>query len=98
MRDVKRGIASGCEEANDARLAEIEKVVKDITAVKNGLEKVVNAIKTIATNHQIKNQQKNAEDVSKQALVSALVCEYQLLLSVKNYCTDTTLVSVFSVK
>jgi len=44
----------------------------------------------------IKNQQKNAEDVSKQALVSALVCEYQRLLSVKNYCTDSTLWLVYS--
>jgi len=38
------------------------------------------------------------ESLSKQALVSALVCEYQRLLSVKNYCTDSTLVSALSVK
>jgi len=38
------------------------------------------------------------ESSSKQALVSALVCEYQRLLSVKHYCTDSTLVSAFSVK
>ena len=30
--------------------------------------------------------------VVKQAMVSALVCEYQRLLSVKHYCTDSTLV------
>ena len=38
------------------------------------------------------------ESSSKQALVSALVCEYQRLLSVKNYCIDSTPVSAFSVK
>jgi len=38
------------------------------------------------------------ESSSKQALVSALVCEYRRLLSVKHYCTDSTLVSTFSVK
>ena len=38
------------------------------------------------------------ESSSKQALVSALVCEYQRLLSVKHYSTDSTLVSSFSVK
>jgi len=32
------------------------------------------------------------ESSPKQALVSALVCEYQRLLSVKHYCTDSTLV------
>jgi len=32
------------------------------------------------------------ESSSKQALVSALVCEYQRLLYVDNYCTDSTLV------
>jgi len=35
--------------------------------------------------------------VVKQALVSALVCEYQRLLSVKHYCTDSTPVSTFHV-
>jgi len=158
ITDVKRMIASGCEEANETKLAEIEKVVKEskeeikeikdeISGVKNEtnrvldvLENVVNAIKIIAS-----NQQTTAEDVkrllasnesracecvnstcpspaapvmvvnstdcitmsttvsppessSKQALVSALVCEYQRLLSVKHYCTDSTLVSTFSVK
>jgi len=184
ITDVKRKIASGCEEANETRLAEIEKVVKEskeemkeikeemkaemkeeISGVKNEtdrvldvLENVVNAIKTIAS-----NQQKNADELrevkrlnvlvlsqvkrqllasnqsacecenstcpspaaqqdtapvvanstdcipmpttvsppessSKQALVSALVCEYQRLLSVKNYCIDLTPVSAFSVK
>jgi len=159
ITDVKRMIASGCEEANETKLAEIEKVVKEskeeikemkaeISGVKNEtnrvldvLENVVNAIKTIAS-----NQRKTAEDVkrllasnqsracecvnstcpspaapyvvvvnsthcitvpttvsppessSKQALVSALLCEYQRLLSVINYCTDSTLVSAFSVK
>jgi len=38
------------------------------------------------------------ESSSKQALVSALVCEYQRLLSVKNYCIDSTPVRAFSVK
>jgi len=37
------------------------------------------------------------ESSSKQALVSALVCEYQRLLSVKHYSTDSTLVSTFHV-
>ena len=37
------------------------------------------------------------ESSSKQALVSALVCEYQRLLSVKHYCTDSTLWLVYSV-
>ena len=37
------------------------------------------------------------ESSSKQALVSALVCEYQRLLSVINYCTDSTLWLVYSV-
>jgi len=37
------------------------------------------------------------ESSSKQALVSALVCEYRRLLSVKHYSTDSTLVSTFSV-
>jgi len=162
IRDVKRNIAPGCEEANETRLAEIEKAVKEskeemkdeISGVKNEtnrvldvLENVVNAIKIIAS-----NQQKNADELrevkrlnvlvlsqvkrllasnqsacecvnstcpspaaqqdtapvvvnstdcipmpttfsppessSKQALVSALVCEYQRLLSVKHYCTD----------
>jgi len=167
ITDVKRKIASGFEEANETRLAEIEKAVKEskeemkeikeemkaemkeeISGVKNEtdrvldvLENVVNAIKTIAS-----NQQKNADELrevkrllasnqsascecvnstcpsppaqqdtapvvvnstdcipmpmtvsppespSKQAQVSALVCEYQRLLSVKHYCSDSTLV------
>ena len=37
------------------------------------------------------------ESSYKQALVSALVCEYRRLLSVKHYSTDSTLVSTFSV-
>ena len=37
------------------------------------------------------------ESSYKQALVSALVCEYQHLLSVINYCTDSTLWLVYSV-
>jgi len=145
ITDVKRRIASGCEEANETRLAEIEKAVKEIKAemkeeisgvktetsrVLHVLENVVNAIKTIAS-----NQQKNADELSqvkrllasnqsacecvnstcpspaaqndtapvvanstdcipmsttasppesssRQALVSALVCEYQRLQSV----------------
>jgi len=87
IRDVKISIGSSC--ANETTLAEAVKEMKEmkaeISGVKNEtdrvldvLENVVNAIKTIAS-----NQQKNAEDVSKQALVSALVCEYQRLLSVK---------------
>jgi len=151
IRDVKRNIAPGCEEANETRLAEIEKAVKEskeemkdeISGVKNEtnrvldvLENVVNAIKIIASNQQktademreVKRllasnqsacecvnstcpspaaQQDTApvvvnstdcipmpttfsppESSSKQALVSALVCEYQRLLSVKHYCTD----------
>jgi len=177
IRDVKRRIASGCEDANETRLAEIEKVVKEIkeeikdeitgvktliasesenikgeikaeikeeiTGVKNEtnrvldvLENVVNAIKTIVSNQQetadelrevkrlLASNQSACECVnstcpspaapmvvvnstdcitmsttvsppespSKQALVSALVCEYQRLLSAKNYYTDSTLV------
>ena len=37
------------------------------------------------------------ESSSRQALVSALICEYRRLLSVKHYSTDSTLVSTFSV-
>ena len=37
------------------------------------------------------------ESSYKQALVSALACEYQRLLSVKHYSTDSTLVIAFSV-
>ena len=37
------------------------------------------------------------ESSPKQALVSALVCEYQRLLSVKHYCTDSTLWLLLSV-
>jgi len=141
-------------QANETRLAEIEKVVKEskdemkaeIARVKNETDRVLdvleNAIKTIASNQQktadelreVKRQLASnqsacecvnstcpspaapvvvvnstdcipvsttvspPESSSKQALVSALVCEYQRLLSVKNYCTDSTLVSAFSVK
>ena len=163
ITDVKRMIASGCEEANETKLAEIEKVVKEskeeikemkaeISGVKNEtnrvldvLENVVNAIKTIASNQQktadelremkrlnvlvlsqvkvlLESNESRAcecvnsmcpspaapvvvsstdcitmpttasppESSSKQALVSALVCEYQRLLSVTNNCADST--------
>ena len=100
IKDVEKRIASGFEEAKETKLAEIEKVVKEskdeITGAKNETNLVLDVLENVV--NVIKNQQKNAEDVSKQALVSALVCEYQRLLSVKKYCTDSTLVSVFSVK
>ena len=100
IKDVEKRIASGFEEAKETKLAEIEKVVKEskdeITGAKNETNLVLDVLENVV--NVIKNPQKNAEDVSKQALVSALVCEYQRLLSVKKYCTDSTLVSVFSVK
>ena len=78
ITDVEKRIASGCEEANETKLAEIEKVVKEskdeITGVKNETNRVLDVLENVV--NVIKNQQKNAEDVSKQALVSALVCEY----------------------
>ena len=136
-------------QANETRLAEIEKVVKEskdemkaeIARVKNETNRVLdvleNAIKTIALNQQktadelrevkrlLASNQSACECVnstcpspaapvvvvnstdcvtmsitvsppessSKQALVSALVCEYRCLLSVKHYSTDSTLVS-----
>ena len=99
ITDVENRIASGFKEANETRLAEIEKVVKEskdeITGVKNETNRVLDVLENVV--NVIKNQQKNAEDVSKQALVSALVCEYQRLLSVKHYCTDSTLWLLLSV-
>ena len=76
IRDVKISIGSSCEDANyETTLAEAVKEIKDeIAGVKNETNRVLDVLENVV--NAIKNQQKNAEDVSKQALVSALVCEY----------------------
>ena len=81
---------------NETTLADVVKEMKDgITDIKrmiaSGCEKANEAeiekvVKEMATTVC------RPESSSKQALVSALVCEYQRLLSVINYCTDSTLV------
>ena len=66
-RDVKNMISSGCEKTNDTRLEEVAREIREQTEV----------VKQLLVPRPI---ELNAGEPSKQALVSALVCEYLVCL------------------
>ena len=86
---------------------EISGVKNETKRVLDVLENVVNASKITASNQHNAEEEVSLRHLqipeymrfrAKRVQISALYCEYQRLLSVKNYSTNSTLVSAFSVK
>ena len=107
MRKMKAEI-TGVKNETDRVLDVLENVVNAIKTIASNQQKTADELREVKR-LLASNQSRACECVNstrpspaapvvvKQALVSALVCECQRLLSVINYCTDSTLWLVYSV-
>jgi len=85
--EVKTLLAAGCDETNDTRLEDVVNEVKEVKRLLTSNDKDCETVRPQTSNLTTQPTDVTAldiEDPSKQALVSALLCEYLVMVALWN--------------